>query len=103
MTAITKFEDLIAWQEARKLVNMIYKLASDGSISKDFGLKDQIQRAAVSSMTNIAEGFNNESTVEFARFLVTCIQIDPILSLVLDPIFFGGVGHMGKWNRNSKC
>ena len=69
MTAITKFEDLIAWQEARKLVSMIYKITSDGLFSKDFGLKDQIQRAAVSSMTNIAEGFDNESTVEFARFL----------------------------------
>lgn len=56
MTAITKFEDLIAWQEARKLVGMIYKITSDGLFSKDFGLKDQIQRAAVSSMTNIAEG-----------------------------------------------
>ena len=69
MAAITKFEDLIAWQEARKLVSMVYKLTSDGQFSKDFGLKDQIQRAAVSSMTNIAEGFDNESTAEFARFL----------------------------------
>ena len=69
MTAITKFEDLIAWQEARKLVSMVYKLTTDGLLAKDFGLKDQIQRAAVSSMTNIAEGFDNESTVEFARFL----------------------------------
>ena len=69
MTAITKFEDLIAWQEARKLVSMIYKITSDGLFAKDFGLKDQIQRAAVSSMTNIAEGFDNESTAEFARFL----------------------------------
>jgi four helix bundle protein len=69
MATITKFEDLIVWQEARKLVNMIYKMISDGSLSKDFGMRDQIQRAGVSGMTNIAEGFDCESTAEFARFL----------------------------------
>jgi four helix bundle protein len=56
MTAITKFEDLIAWQEARKLVQMVYKLTSDGAFSKDFGLKDQMQRAAVSIMAKVKPG-----------------------------------------------
>ena len=88
MTAITKFEDLIAWQEARKLVSMIYKITSDGLFSKDFGLKDQIQRAAVSSMTNIAEGFDNESTVEFARFLGmarrSSVEVQSLLYVALD-------------------
>ncbi len=88
MTAITKFEDLIAWQEARKLVSMIYKITSDGLFSKDFGLKDQIQRAAVSSMTNIAEGFDNESTVEFPRFLGmarrSSVEVQSLLYAALD-------------------
>mgnify|MGYP000194453499 CR=1 FL=1 len=88
MTAITKFEDLIAWQEARKLVSMIYRITSDGLFSKDFGLKDQIQRAAVSSMTNIAEGFDNESTVEFARFLGmarrSSVEVQSLLYVALD-------------------
>jgi len=88
MTAITKFEDLIAWQEARKLVSMIYKITSDGLFSKDFGLKDQIQRAAVSSMTNIAEGFDNESTAEFARFLGmarrSSVEVQSLLYVALD-------------------
>lgn len=69
MAMITRFEDIQAWQEARKLVKMIYKLANSGTFAKDFGLRDQIQRAAVSSMTNIAEGFDCESKAEFARFL----------------------------------
>jgi four helix bundle protein len=69
MTMITRFEDIQAWQEARKLVKMIYKLTGSGTLAKDFGLRDQIQRAAVSSMTNIAEGFDCESKAEFARFL----------------------------------
>lgn len=88
MTAITKFEDLIAWQEARKLVSMIYKITSDGLFAKDFGLKDQIQRAAVSSMTNIAEGFDNESTAEFARFLGmarrSAVEVQSLLYVALD-------------------
>jgi len=69
MALITRFEDILAWQEARKLVKMVYKLTNSGMFAKDFGLRDQIQRAAVSSMTNIAEGFDCESKAEFARFL----------------------------------
>jgi four helix bundle protein len=88
MTAVTRFEDLIAWQEARKLVQMVYKLTSDGAFSKDFGLKDQIQRAAVSAMTNIAEGFDNESTIEFARFLGmarrSAVEVQSLLYAALD-------------------
>jgi four helix bundle protein len=69
MAMVTRFEDVRAWQEARKLVKMIYQLTNSGRLAKDFGLRDQIQRAAVSSMANIAEGFDCESKAEFARFL----------------------------------
>lgn len=69
MAAVTRFEDLIAWQEARKLMQLAYKVTSEGSFSKDFEMRDQIRAAALSSMTNIAEGFDNESSAEFARFL----------------------------------
>ncbi|MCC7187950.1 MAG: four helix bundle protein [Anaerolineales bacterium] len=69
MTIVTRFEDLIAWQEARKLMQLAYRVTSDGSFSKDFGMRDQFREAALSSMTNIAEGFDNESSIEFARFL----------------------------------
>jgi four helix bundle protein len=69
MTAVTRFEDLIAWQEARKLVQMAYEVTSKGSFAKDFEMRDQFRAAALSAMTNIAEGFDNESSTEFARFL----------------------------------
>ena len=69
MAMISRFEDIQAWQEARQLVKMIYKLTNSGTVAKDFGLRDQIQRASVSAMTNIAEGFDCESKLEFARFL----------------------------------
>jgi four helix bundle protein len=69
MSMITRFEDIQAWQEARLLVKMVYQLTSSGGLAKDFGLRDQIQRASVSAMANIAEGFDCESKAEFARFL----------------------------------
>lgn len=69
MTAVTQFEDLIAWQEARKLTQLAYTVTSEGSFAKDFEMRNQFRAAALSTMTNIAEGFDNESSVEFARFL----------------------------------
>ena len=69
MSLVTRFEDIQAWQEARKLVKMVYQLTRSGMLARDFGLRDQIQRAAVSTMANVAEGFDCESKAEFARFL----------------------------------
>ena len=67
--AIRRFEDIQAWQEGLKLVKMVYLLADQGKFAKDFGLRDQIRRASVSIMANIAEGFDCDSQIEFARFL----------------------------------
>lgn len=68
MALVSRFEDIQGWQEARKLVKMVYSLTDGSKFSKDFGLRDQIRRAAVSAMSNIAEGFDCESKMEFARF-----------------------------------
>ncbi len=69
MALIKRFEDIRAWQEARVLVQKIYCLSESGNFSRDYGLKDQVRRAAVSVMANIAEGFDCDSSVEFSRFL----------------------------------
>jgi four helix bundle protein len=69
MTTIKNFEDLIAWQKARELAGIVYKLTRQDKFSCDFGLRDQIQRAASSVMHNIAEGFESGSDPEFVRFL----------------------------------
>ena len=69
MTTIKNFEDLIAWQKARELAGNVYELTRQDKFSRDFGLRDQIQRAASSVMHNIAEGFESGSDPEFARFL----------------------------------
>jgi four helix bundle protein len=65
-----QFEDLPLWIDTRKLVGTIYHLTSKNSFSKDYGFKDQIQRASLSIMNNIAEGFERDSNNEFIRFLI---------------------------------
>ena len=66
---VASFEDLKVWQDSREFVNSIYKLTSSEKFKKDYGLKDQIQRAAISIMNNIAEGFERNNNKEFIKFL----------------------------------
>jgi four helix bundle protein len=88
MALIKKFEDIVAWQEARKLVSSIYQLTNSSALAKDYGMRDQIQRASVSAMTNIAEGFDCESKIEFARFLGiarrSAVEVQSLLYTALD-------------------
>jgi len=70
MAKIKCFEDIDAWKESRKLVNMIYNAVNNNtSFQRDFRLVGQIQGAAVSSMSNIAEGFSRKSNKEFMQYL----------------------------------
>ena len=69
MSKVTRFEDLRCWMAARELVRLVYSLSESGKLSKDFGTKDQIKRAALSVMNNIAEGFGRYSNKEFIRYL----------------------------------
>ena len=66
---INRFEDLECWQEARKLVNMVYAVTRDREFKKDLRLSGQIQAASTSIMANIAEGFIRRSNREFTQFL----------------------------------
>ena len=85
---IEKFEDLIAWQKARELTKNIYKITRQGEFSKDFGLRDQIRRASVSIMSNLAEGFERGGRSEFHQFLViakgSCAELRSHLFVALD-------------------
>ena len=67
--AAKRFEELWIWQEARRLVSDIYRDMKNGQGFKDFGFRDQIQRAGISIMNNIAEGFERSTDNDFARFL----------------------------------
>lgn len=69
MARIETFEDIVAWQKARELTKSVYALSNNGGFARDFGLRDQIRRASVSIMSNIAEGFERGSNKEFIQFL----------------------------------
>ena len=94
MGKIERFEDLIAWQKARELTRTVYEATRQGAFAKDYGLSGQIQRAAVSIMSNIAEGFERGRRGEFHQFLSTakasCAEVRSQLYVALD------VGHLDK-------
>lgn len=69
MKKIERFEDIVAWQKARALTKEVYAVTKVGLFTKDFGLKDQIQRSSISTMANIAEGFERGGDKEFVQFL----------------------------------
>ena len=69
MPTITRFEDIEAWKTAREMTRMVYALTEQGPFAKDFGLKNQIQRASVSVMSNIAEGFESRTQAQFLEYL----------------------------------
>jgi four helix bundle protein len=88
MGKIERFEDIEAWKVARELTKMIYDVTSAGKFAADFGLRDQIRRAAVSIISNIAEGFERGGNKEFLQFLATakgsCGEVRAQLYVALD-------------------
>jgi four helix bundle protein len=85
---IERFEDFIAWQKARSLTREIYQITNLPAFSRDFGLKDQIRRSAVSILSNIAEGFERGRPSEFHQFLSiakgSCAELRSQLYVALD-------------------
>jgi len=69
MATIRCFEEIEAWKTARELTMLVYRLSGTGQFECDFGLKNQMQRAAVSVMSNIAEGFESASQAQFIKYL----------------------------------
>lgn len=88
MGKIERFEDIVSWQGARELTREIYGCSKVGAFARDFGLRDQIQRASVSTMANIAEGFERGGDREFIQFLSTskgsCGEVRSHLYVALD-------------------
>jgi four helix bundle protein len=86
--AVEEFEDLVAWQKARALTKAIYQASSQGRFARDYGLAGQIQRASVSIMSNVAEGFERGSRAEFAQFLSvakgSCSEVRSQIYVALD-------------------
>lgn len=85
---ITRFEDIEAWQIGRDICRFVYNIVKKEKFSKDYWLKDQVCRASVSIMANIAEGFDSGSRAEFARFLSyaqrSCAELQSEIYVALD-------------------
>ena len=91
--AVKYFEDLDVWKEARRLTQQVYGATEDSRFSRDFGLRDQIRPAAVSIMSNIAEGFERGGNQEFIQFLYiakgSCGEVRSQLYVALDQEYVG--------------
>ena len=94
MAALERFEDIIAWQKARELAKEVYHLTSEHAFSRDYGLRDQIRKAAVSVMSNIAEGYGRGGNKEFLRFLRiakgSVHEVKSQLYVAMDTGYIGG-------------
>jgi four helix bundle protein len=88
MSPIRRFEEIKAWQKARELTREIYKLCATTPVNKDYGFRDQICRAAVSSMSNIAEGFARKTDKDFAHYLDisrgSVFEVESLLYVAVD-------------------
>jgi four helix bundle protein len=88
MATFERFEDIKAWQCARELTRDFYRLFASSGLLREFALKDQLTRASLSIMNNIAEGFGRHSSKDFARFLTmakaSAIEVQSMLYVLLD-------------------
>ena len=102
MSGIGCFEDIEVWQKARELTREIYVLSNEGLFARDFGLRDQIRRASVSIMSNIAEGFERGSNKEFIQYLYiakgSAGEVRAQLYVALDQIYI----NQAKFNSLNK-
>ena len=99
MARIERFEDLVAWQKARVLSRKVYEVTRTGDFARDFALTNQIRRAAISVMSNIAEGFERYGRNEFHQFLsiakASCAEVRSQLYIAFD------VGYINEEQFNS--
>ena len=92
MASIKRIEDVQAWQKAREFIKLIYAETGSGLFAKDYPLKDQTRRAAISIMLNIAEGFGRKTDKELKQYLVqahgSCAEVQSALYIALDQSYF---------------
>ncbi len=103
---ITRFEDIESWKESRLLVNEIYLLRSIPEFNKEYSLKDQITRASVSIMSNIAEGFDSGSSKSFIKYLNiaygSATEVQSLLYILVDQSYVTKLTFENLYNRTTK-
>jgi four helix bundle protein len=91
MTGFKHFSEIVAWQKARELVNCIYQATNNPAFSRDQPFKNQLRRAGVSAMTNIAEGYGRTGNKEFSRYLLiaraSAMEVESLLYIAHDNKF----------------
>ena len=106
MALISKFEDIVAWQEARKLVRAVYAMTRVGGLGKDFEMRDQFRGAALSSMNNIAEGFERKGDKEFSQFLFiakgSCGELRAQMDIIMDQGYVKDAPYKSIRNKSEK-
>ena len=106
MAAVRQFEDLVAWQKARELTRALYKYSSAGAFARDWALQNQVRRATVSIMANIAEGFERGGDREFLQFLAiakgSCGEVQSHLHVGLDQEYFTPEQHAAMVENSSQ-
>jgi four helix bundle protein len=104
MATIQRFEDLMSWQKAREMNRLIYSVTKTGGFAKDFGLRDQIRRASISIMSNLAEGFERGGDKEFVQFLSNakafCGEVRSQLYTALDGDYLTTAGFKELYERS---
>ena len=104
---VERFEDLDCWKVARELVKLTYSLSSEPAMNKDYGLREQIRRASVSVMANIAEGFSTRSKQEFIRFLDystrSAVEVQSHLYVALDLQYIDKSKFKTAYNNAESC
>ena len=107
MAKIERFEDIEAWKAAREIAQRVYSVTRFGDFSRDFGLRDQVQRAAVSIMANVAEGFDSGSNKEFIRFLGYALrsatELQSHLYVALDESYLDQQEFNALFHLTTKC
>jgi len=103
---IEKFEDIKSWQKARELVKLVYSLTREENFRSDFSLRDQIQQASVSVMSNIAEGFDSGTQKSFINFLNysyrSTSEVQSLLYVAIDLNYVSKVSFDNLYNRSSE-
>ena len=107
MAGIVRFEEIDSWKLARELTNLVYELTQLPAFSKDFGLRDQIRRAAVSVMSNIAEGFESRTDIQFINFLgmarASAGEVRSQLYIALDQKYISNEQFKNAFNLAEQC
>ena len=107
MATIRRFEEIRAWQTARDLTRRVYEISNQGVLARDFGLRNQMRRASVSIMSNIAEGFESDTQQQFIRYLghakASAGELRAQLYVALDVGYFEEAEFTHLFDQAEKC